>query len=131
MTDRRLAHNPARPAVAGRGPDDLPKCHLRPEWLDALMSAGVADDIVEAAQHACGSCPMQVKCWAENEGEGGCSASRPRPPGSGSTRRSASRAPSVAPNASPSSSAPPRRGAAWTTSSPSLGSRRTRSTRGA
>ena len=39
MTDRRLAHNPARPAVAGRGPDDLPKCHLRPEWLDALMSA--------------------------------------------------------------------------------------------
>ena len=44
MTDRRLAHNPARPAVAGRGPDDLPKCHLRPEWLDALMSASGADE---------------------------------------------------------------------------------------
>ena len=70
MTDRRLAHNPARPAVAGRGPDDLPKCHLRPEWLDALMSASGADeDATEAAQHACGSCPMQVKCWAENKNE--------------------------------------------------------------
>ena len=69
--NRRLNHNTTKsPAVAGRGPDDLPKCYLRPEWLDALMSASGADEeTTEAAQHACGSCPIKAACWAENADE--------------------------------------------------------------